>query len=161
MRLFRKKQPTEEELRRREERNQRYFEYGQRLSQRLRYHERLEKANEWANNNTRKLAVYSFFGVILMYVPFVLHGIYMSHHKQDTILTDNPLTNVSVEGNMRIAESQIGLQNKIKELAREGNEYVAAFDSLVKIENKTHEDSVRMMETYEKIRKINSILETK
>ena len=161
MKLFGKDKPTEEELKRREERNKRFFEYGQRVSQRIRYHERVDKANKWATENKKKLVLYSFFGVLMMYVPLVLHTTYKKGNRKAAYASEMPITNNSVEGNMRIIEAQRGLHDNVKELAREGNEYVAVFDSLAKKKDKTHEDSVKLVEAYEKIHKINSILESK
>ena len=122
-----------------------------RLGEKLRIGARVRWANKWAKRHPKRLMVnYSAFAALLIGFTLLIDGYQISKRNTDTLgLKSIPSMRHRLQSlnNTEIQHERI--RQEVYALGQKGMTICNELDSLMKLPNKTHEDSLRIYRNYE------------
>lgn len=121
----------------------------QKASEKIKFHRKIRIANIWARKHPKKLmAYYVTFALCLLSVTLIFDFLSKKKTNDGLDLKLMPTINHRLNNiyNTEIQNEKIRMA--LGELGAKGMELYQELDSLIRIPNKTHEDSVKIYSTY-------------
>ena len=115
------------------------------LFKRARLRERTEKANRWAESHKRQTAVMTVGSLFLMLVLGTAMTFFGSEEKEENILAGIEPVNPMFQGLQRIQDAKAYQTAWLDRSALDGQRLKHQLDSLIRIPDKTHDDSLQIL----------------
>ena len=115
------------------------------LFKRARLRERTEKANRWAESHKRQTAMMTVGSLFLLLVVGTAMTFLGGEGKEDNILEGIMPVNPMFQGLQRIQDGKAYQAAWLDRLALDGQRLKRQLDSLIRIPDKTHDDSLQIV----------------
>ena len=115
------------------------------LFKRARLRERTEKANIWAESHKRQTAMITIGSLSMLLAFGTLMTFVGGSEKEDNLLDGIEPVNPMFMGLQRIQDGKTYQAAWLDRLALDGQKYKRQLDSLIRIPNKTHDDSLQIL----------------
>ena len=137
------------------------------LSKGLRLRERIANANQWCSSHPRKF-MGIVLGICIFFLLFSLVSLFTSslgannESQQDENFISDKIETIqpTLDGMRQIQDSKRMENYELKKLTERGLQIKNELDSLLGLEYKTHEDSVRIASYYHRLQDIVNFLKT-
>ena len=115
------------------------------LFKRAKLRERTEKANHWAESHKRQTAVMTVGSLFLMLVLGTAMTFFGGDEKEENILAGIEPVNPMFQGLQRIQDAKAYQTAWLDRIALDGQRLKHQLDSLIRIPEKTHDDSLQIL----------------
>ena len=115
------------------------------LFKRAKLRERTEKANRWAECHKRQTAMMTVGSLFLLLVLGTAMTFFGSEEKEENILAGIEPVNPMFQGLQRIQDAKAYQTAWLDRIALDGQRLKHQLDSLIRIPNKTHDDSLQIL----------------
>lgn len=121
----------------------------QKLSAYTRYYGRKRLADRWARHNPKKF-MYSYISLASVILIYTVVSTFLYEEKQEkrSFSMSQTMDNVDIHQN-KIRENEMRIKAEIKSFAEESILMANELDSLSKLDNKTHSDSIRILNLFD------------
>ena len=157
--MFRKKKDKHSEIKRVHSVISDYFSTCRlSVSKKLRLAGRIRLANRWARNNPKKFVGAFFLSMLMVFALDFTTTAFMKGKEIDSNHRSVVEMDHTINGMRKIEANRESIKTFFGNIVEEGTELTHKLDSLQNIENKTHQDSLAMMATINRLNAINTIL---
>ena len=115
------------------------------LFKRAKVRERTEKANRWAENHKRQTAMMTVGSLFLLLVLGTAMTFLGGEEKEENILEGITPVNPMFQGLQRIQDAKAYQVAWLDRMALDGRRLKRQLDSLIRIPDKTHDDSLQIL----------------
>ena len=131
------------------------------LFKKAKLRERTEKANRWAESHKRQTAVMTVGSLFLLLVLGTAMSFYGGEPQEDNIMDGIAPVNPMFRGLQRIQDGKAYQTAWLDRMALDGQRLKRQLDSLIRIPDKTHDDSLQILIKHRQLEIIVENLENK
>lgn len=136
------------------------FPWYRKFLSKIASHRKMKELEKWAISNKKKFTVsIALFFLGLISINLISYSMFKNKDNGNSLFPKIETENQILSGIQSIRDNNDMIRSETSKLIATGEKLINQFDSIGRISNKTHEDSVKLVVLYEKINMISNFIE--